>query len=323
MKRFTCNYCEFSTEYKPNLNRHYKRKHSTEVASASPGAPSSQPQPHTLDSQLTNMSSQEVTMEKISCPPESSGGFENEIIRRCAELNKRVSECLLQEVTMEKISHPPESSRGFENEIIRGCAELNKRVSEWLCKLYNLNQHFKTHNIHAPTQDQPHTLVDSSNPMTLLTPPNQHINIPPNPTPPQLMHFDDQATWKSLSEVVQEPNKVFIGPHKYTKRSSPLPQCCERSLLPIQETLTTLLQMVNFNESVGWNNMELLHMLYKRKINANKYMELYEEYAREKLWDHLEQLDAKTLVYVDKDAGRNHAIILRRLFVEKFFNKIE
>ena len=69
MKRFTCNYCEFSTEYKPNLNRHYKRKHSTEVASASPGAPSSQPQPHTLDSQLTNMSSQEVTMEKISCPP--------------------------------------------------------------------------------------------------------------------------------------------------------------------------------------------------------------------------------------------------------------
>ena len=34
-------------------------------------------------------------------------------------------------------------------------------------------------------------------------------------------------------------------------------------------------------------------MLYKRKINANKYMELYEEYAREKLWDHLEQLDAK------------------------------
>ena len=40
-------------------------------------------------------------------------------------------------------------------------------------------------------------------------------------------------------------------------------------------------------------------MLYKRKINANKYMELYEEYAWEKLWDHLEQLDAKTLVYVD------------------------
>ena len=160
MKRFACNYCEFSTEYKPNLNRHYKRKHSTEVASASPGAPSSQPQPHTLDSQLTNMSSQEVTMEKISCPPESSGGFENEIIRRCAELNKRVSECLLQEVTMEKISHPPESSRGFENEIIRGCAELNKRVSEWLWNVewklfacnycgysidraYNLNQHFK------------------------------------------------------------------------------------------------------------------------------------------------------------------------------------
>ena len=228
-----------------------------------------------------------------------------------------------QEVTMEKISCPPESSRGFENEIIRGCAELNKRVSEWelfACNYcgysteiaYHLHQHLKTHNIHIP-----------SSTMTSLTPPSQHINILPNPTPPQLMHFDDQATWKSLSEVVQEPNKVFIGPHKYTKRSSPLPQCCERSLLPIQETLSSLLQMVNFNESVGWNNMKLLHMLYKRKINADKYMELYEEYAREKLWDHLEQLDAKTLVYVDKDVGRNHAIILRRLFVEKFFNKIE
>ena len=55
MKRFTCNYCEFSTEYKPNLNRHYKRKHSTEVASASLGAPSTQAQPYTLEGPSSSM----------------------------------------------------------------------------------------------------------------------------------------------------------------------------------------------------------------------------------------------------------------------------
>ena len=55
MKRHVCNYCEFSTEYKPNLNRHYKRKHSTEVASASLGAPSSQAQPYTLEGSSRSM----------------------------------------------------------------------------------------------------------------------------------------------------------------------------------------------------------------------------------------------------------------------------
>ena len=144
MKRFTCNYCEFSTEYKPNLNRHYKRKHSTEVASASPGAPSSQPQPHTLDSQLTNMSSQEVTMEKISCPPESSGGFENEIIRRCAELNKRVSECLLQEVTMEKI-HNTTAIKPFT------CTVCNYSSNNKCNIIQHLNQHLKK--VHPLTWD--------------------------------------------------------------------------------------------------------------------------------------------------------------------------
>ena len=135
---------------------------------------------------------------------------------------------------------------------------------------------------------------------------NQHLekvhHIILTPTPPKLMHFDDQATWKTLPEVLQERDKVYIGPHRELLSGGNLPQTAN---------------------NVHWNNTKLLHMLYRRKITVEKYVELYEEYAREKLWNHLEQLDAMTLVYGDKDGGRNQAIILRRLFVEKFFNKIE
>ena len=231
-----------------------------------------------------------------------------------------------------KGEHPPR----FEDQII------NKHQFCNYCgystdRAYNLNQHLKTHNAIAiktfscnyckfSTEYKPNLNRHLKRKHVLNQPSfkcnycafsseykynlNQHLekvhqllhHIILTPTPPKLMHFDDRATWKTLSEVLQERDKVYIGPHRELLSGGNLPQTAN---------------------IIHWNNTKLLHMLYRRKITVEKYVELYEEYAREKLWNHLEQLDAMTLVYGDKDGGRNQAIILRRLFVEKFFNKIE
>ena len=107
-------------------------------------------------------------------------------------------------------------------------------------------------------------------------------------TPPTLWCWDRSTLpmWQTFTSVLQDPNNVYIGPKKY----APNKWTCER----------------------------LSYLLYKRRITPADYRRLYEEYAREKLWDDLDELEGKKLLFFQKDLNKSNGPILVKLCIEKF-----
>ena len=107
-------------------------------------------------------------------------------------------------------------------------------------------------------------------------------------TPPTLQCWDRSTLpmWQTFGSVLQNPKNVFIGPKKYAANK--------------------------------WTCERLSYLLYKGKITPADYRRLYEEFVRHTLWDELDELDGKNLLFFQKDLNKCNGPILVKLCIEKF-----
>ena len=107
-------------------------------------------------------------------------------------------------------------------------------------------------------------------------------------TPPTLQCWDRSTLpmWQTFGSVLQNPKNVFIGPKKYAANK--------------------------------WTCERLSYLLYKGKITPTDYRRLYEEFVRQWLWNNLDELEGKRLVFSKEDMNKCNGPILLKLFVERF-----
>ena len=112
-------------------------------------------------------------------------------------------------------------------------------------------------------------------------------------TPPTLQCWDKSTlpTWQAFVNVLQDPNTIYIGLQKYTPASS---------------------------APSKWSCGKLSYLLYTGKITPADYRGLYEKFVRQWLWNNLDELEGKRLVFFKEDTNKCNGPILLKLFVERF-----
>ena len=160
---------------------------------------------------------------------------------------------------------------------------------------------------------------------------------------PQFL-IDSQFTTMSTQQVFINHGEMDIPMHRgfptrrYTssqhmstrKRTPPTLQCCDSSVLPIWQTVNTLLQEPNtiyigskkyapaLSAPSKWDCDRLTHPLHMGGITLADYRRLYEEFVRQWLWNNLDELEGKRLVFSKEDMNKCNGPILLKLFVERF-----
>ena len=125
---------------------------------------------------------------------------------------------------------------------------------------------------------------------------------------------------------------VLLQRMRTRKRTPPTIQCWDRSVLPMWQTFSTVLQEPNTiyigsrkkkyaPASSKWNCGRLSYLLYTNKITPAEYREAYEDFVRHMLWSDLHELEGKRLIFFQKDPNKCNGQILLRLFIEKFLQK--